>query len=97
MRKHHDRIPYLHLKSVDQKIQKRVTQEHIPFAKAVEIGLFCEPSRGAVDFLAFRDVLDEINFHGWAIVEQDMYPCPFDRPLPIAKRTRKYLRDVGIG
>jgi inosose dehydratase len=97
MRKHYDRIPYLHLKSVDREIQKRVAEERIPFAKAVEIGLFCEPSRGAVDFPAFREVLDKVNFHGWAIVEQDMYPTPFDRPLPIAKRTRKYLREVGIG
>jgi inosose dehydratase len=30
-------------------------------------------------------------------VEQDMYPTEFDKPLPIAKRTREYLRTVGIG
>jgi inosose dehydratase len=97
MKKHHERIPYLHLKSVDRDIQRRVISERIPFAKAVEIGLFCEPARGAVDFLAFRDVLDRVNYRGWAIVEQDMYPTSFDRPLPIAERTRMYLRDIGIG
>jgi len=97
MRKHHDRIPYLHLKSINPEIQKRVAAENIPFAKAVEMGLFCEPALGAVDFLAFREVLDRVDYHGWAIVEQDMYPTPFDRPLPIAKRTRKYLREIGIG
>ena len=32
-----------------------------------------------------------------AIVEQDMYPAPFDKPLPIARRTREYLRGIGIG
>ena len=36
------------------------------------------------------------NLDGWAIVEQDMYPTPFDKPLPIAKRTRAYLREIGI-
>ncbi len=46
---------------------------------------------------AFRDVLRDINYQGWAIVEQDMYPAPFDKPLPIAKRTRAYLREIGIG
>jgi inosose dehydratase len=97
MRKHHERIPYLHLKSINPDIQKRVAAENIPFAKAVEMGLFCEPALGAVDFLAFREVLDRVDYHGWAIVEQDMYPTPFDRPLPIAKRTRKYLREIGIG
>ncbi len=59
--------------------------------------MFCELSKGAVDILAFRDVLQQINYAGWAIVEQDMYPAPFDKPLPIAKRNRAYLREVGLG
>jgi inosose dehydratase len=59
--------------------------------------MFVEPSEGAVDFLAFRDVLHDINYNGFAIVEQDMYPVAFDKPLPIAKRNREYLRSIGIG
>jgi inosose dehydratase len=97
MRKHHARIPYLHLKSVDRDIQRKVEREKIPFGKAVAIDMFCEPSKGAVDFIALRDLLREINFNGFGIVEQDMYPAPFDKPLPIAKRTRQYLKDIGIG
>jgi inosose dehydratase len=97
MRKHHARIPYLHLKSVDREMQTKVEKEGIPFAKAVEMDMFCEPSKGAVDFEAFRDVLKEIDYEGCAIVEQDMYPAPFNKPLPIAKRTRDYLRRIGIG
>ena len=97
MRKHHERIPYLHLKSVDADIQKEVEAEKIPFAKAVGMDMFCEPAKGVVDFEAFRDVLKEVDYEGWAIVEQDMYPAPFDKPFPIAKRTRDYLRQIGIG
>ena len=97
MRRHHDRIPYLHLKSIDLKIQEQVEAEGIPFAEAVKMDMFVEPSKGAVDFLAFRDLLQEIDYNGYAIVEQDMYPAPFDKPLPIAKRTREYLREIGIG
>ncbi len=97
MRKHHARIPYLHIKSVDRDVQRKVEAEKIPFAKAVGMDMFCELSKGAVDFLAFRDVLQDINYEGWAIVEQDMYPAPFDKPLPIAKRNRAYLREVGLG
>lgn len=97
LRRHHQRIPYLHLKSVDQKVQNKVASERIPFALAVAMGVFCEPSHGAVDFPAFRDVLQSVNYQGWATVEQDMYPAPFDKPLPIAKRTRAYLREIGIG
>ena len=97
IRRHHKRIPYLHLKSVDLSVQKRVEAEDIPFAKAVQMGIFCEPSKGNVDYLALRDVLHEVDFSGYAIVEQDMYPAAFDKPLPIAKRTRAYLREIGIG
>lgn len=97
MRKHHQRIPYLHLKSVDPRMQQKMVDEGIPFAHAVAQDMFVEPSQGAVDFLAFRDLLQEIDFDGFAIVEQDLYPAPFDKPLPIAKRTRAYLKEIGIG
>ena len=97
MRKHHKRIPYLHIKSVDATMRQRVKDENIPFAIAVAQDMFCQPSQGAVDFPAFRDLLREIDYSGWGIVEQDMYPAPFYKPLPIATRTRNYLRDIGIG
>jgi inosose dehydratase len=96
-RRHHDRIRYLHLKSVDPQKQEWVEREHIPFAIAVGNDMFCEPDRGAVDFIAFRDALRETDYDGWATVEQDMYPALFDKPLPIAKRTREYLRSIGLG
>jgi inosose dehydratase len=96
-RRHHKRIPYLHLKSVDRQKQVWVEKERIPFAIAVANDMFCEPSRGVVDFAAFRDALKEVGYDGWAAVEQDMYPAPFDKPLPIAKRSRAYLRELGLG
>jgi inosose dehydratase len=97
LERHHRRIPYLHLKNVDPELQARVTPERIPFAKAVEMGMFCEPAKGVVRFERVRDALHRINFDGWVIVEQDMFPTDFDRPLPIATRTRNYLRTIGIG
>ena len=97
LRRHHQRIPYLHLKSVRPDLQRKVAEDNIPFAHAVGMDLFCEPSRGVVDFPALCQVLQEIDYHGYAIVEQDMYPAPFDKPLPIARRTREYLRAIGIG
>jgi len=97
MRKWHHRIPYLHIKSVDADVREKMRQDGMSFADAVGIDMFCELSRGAVDFKAFAEVLREIDYEGVAIVEQDMYPAPFDKPLPIAKRNRQYLRDSGIG
>ena len=33
----------------------------------------------------------------FVVVEQDMYPCDFGQPKPIAQRTYTYLRGLGIG
>ena len=58
--------------------------------------MFTELSEGEVDFQAFCEAWQEFQFDGFAIVEQDMYPCPFDQPLPIAKRNFEYLRQCGL-
>ena len=97
MRRWHQRIPYLHLKSVDGPLRDHVLAERMPFASAVAEGVFVEPARGIVDFAALRDLLRDIGFDGYAIVEQDMYPVAADCPLPIARRTRRYLQTIGIG
>lgn len=96
-RKHHARIPYLHLKSVDAEKRAQVLRDRTPFATAVGEEVFVEPAKGSVDFLAFRDAMRDADFDGFAIVEQDMYPAAPGAPLPIAKRTREYLREIGIG
>jgi len=95
-RAHHDRVSYLHLKSVDAELRDRVLAEGIPFATAVADGVFVEPSRGAVDFAALRDTITQTGYTGFAIVEQDCYPTDFDRPLPIARRTVEYLASLGL-
>jgi inosose dehydratase len=96
MKKHHKRIPYLHVKSCDLKVREKMQRENWPFAKAVSNDIMCEPELGVVDMKAFVEVLESIDFKGWAIVEQDMYPAPFDQPFPIAKRTREYLKVIGM-
>jgi inosose dehydratase len=57
----------------------------------------CEPGLGvpALDDLAAA--LRSLPAGMFVIVEQDLYPCEFDRPYPIAARTRKTLHAAGIG
>lgn len=95
MEKHHARIPYLHIKNCDMDVREKMKQENWAFAKAVSEGVMCEPDIGVVDMKEFFDVLNKIQFSGWAIVEQDMYPAPFEQPFPIAKRTKAYLETLG--
>lgn len=96
IQEHHERLEYMHFKSVDAHVRKEVDRTRAPFAEANALGIFCEPRLGAVDFPALHDLLAELSYDGFAIVEQDMYGVPFDTPLPIAKRTHAYFKEIGF-
>ena len=96
IRKHHGRMPHIHFKNVDGEMLKKCEAEGISVGKASGMGVFCELRDGMVDYTAVRDVLGEVGYSGFAIVEQDMYPAPFDKPLPIAKRALAYLHEIGF-
>ncbi len=97
IRKHHQRLEYLHFKSVDQEMRQAVQRDRTPIAIATAQGLFCEPWRGVVDFVDLRNLLAELSYDSFAIVEQDMYPTEFDKPLPIARQTRAYFKEIDMG
>ncbi|MFJ6697825.1 sugar phosphate isomerase/epimerase family protein [Streptomyces sp. NPDC091272] len=99
LEKYGERIGYLHLKQVAPAVLDRVRDRRLPFGAAVGQGVMCEPPGGVP---ALEPVLQAAQALGarrgtelFAIVEQDMYPCPPDKPLPIARRTRAFLRSCG--
>ncbi|MFJ6938991.1 sugar phosphate isomerase/epimerase family protein [Streptomyces sp. NPDC101132] len=91
-----ERIGYLHLKQVDPAVLAEVRAEQVPFGPAVARGVMCEPPQGVPDLGPVLAAAERLDTPLFAIVEQDMYPCPPDRPLPIARRTRAYLRSCGL-
>ena len=97
IQKHAQRLEYLHLKNVDRHKLAEINTRGVLMEVATAEGVFCEPADGIVDFVRLREALERLNYQGFAIVEQDMYPAPFDKPLPIARRTRAYLREIGFG
>ncbi|MFD3548485.1 sugar phosphate isomerase/epimerase family protein [Streptomyces sp. NPDC058655] len=90
-----ERIGYLHLKQVDPRVLAEVVAQGLPFGPAVARGVMCEPPSGVPDLEPVLAAAQRLGVDLFAIVEQDMYPCPPDRPLPIARRTRAYLRSCG--
>jgi inosose dehydratase len=98
IRRYPDRIGYLHLKQADPAVVEQVKTEDLWFAEAVRRGVMCEPPEGDPDMEALLDAVDRhLEGELFAIVEQDLYPCDPDDPLPIATRTCKYLRQLGVG
>ena len=92
----HTRMPYLHLKSMNGRMLETVRRENLPWGVAVARGVTDEPARGAVDFEGLAAALSDTGYDGYAIVEQDMFPCDPAVPLPLAKRTIAYLRTLGF-
>ncbi len=89
--KYPERIGYLHLKQVDPDIVRQVEAEDLDFPEAVRRGVMCEPPGGVPDMGPVLDAVGDLGRDIYAIVEQDMYPCAPDRPLPVARRTHTYL------
>jgi inosose dehydratase len=92
---HGDRIGYVHLKQVDPAVVDKVNAEGLGFGEAVRLGAMCEPPYGVPEMPPILEALAALNAEVFAIVEQDMYPCAPDQPLPIATRTLDYLRGCG--
>jgi inosose dehydratase len=97
IRKYPDRIGYVHLKQVDLAVRQRVQDEVLSFAEAVRAGAMVEPPLGDPPMPPLLDALADLNKDLFAIVEQDLYPCDPDVPLPIATRTRQYFNGMGVG
>lgn len=93
---HPERIGYVHLKQVDPAVTARVAAEGLSLAEAVRAGVMVEPPTGVPDFGPVVEALAGLDAELFAIVEQDLYPCAFDVPLPIAGRTRDHLRRCGL-
>ena len=89
--KYPERIGYLHLKQVDPDLAARALAEDISFSHAVRMDIMVEPPAGVPDLPEVLHAAEKLPQHLFAIVEQDMYPCTVDRPLPIARRTYTYL------
>lgn len=92
-----DRIGYVHLKQARPEILAQVEAEGLCFAEAVRRGAMCEPPHRAPEMEPLLVALGRLDADFFAIVEQDMYPCDPGAPLPVAKRTRSYFGQLGLG
>jgi inosose dehydratase len=82
---------------MDPQILRQVGEEGLSFAEAVRRGVCVEPPAGVPDMRLISEALHGLDADLFAIVEQDLFPCDFDLPLPIARRTRGHLRACGFG
>ncbi|MDE3078665.1 MAG: TIM barrel protein [Paracoccaceae bacterium] len=96
MRRHIDRITYVHFKSTDAEVKARAIANRTGFYDACGQGIFCHLSKGEVDFPAVRQVLLDAGYQGWCTVEQDCDPTLDVSPVDDARVNREYLETIGF-
>ncbi len=96
MRRHIDRISYMHFKDIDPVVKADAIAKSTGFYEACGQGIFCNLGQGDVDFPAVRQILLEANFQGWCTVEQDCDPTLDVSPIDDARRNRDYLHSIGF-
>jgi len=92
---HANRIWHVHFKDCDPAVAERARSGGLGYLAAVREQLFCELGRGSVDFAAVIAALERLDYGGWIVVEQDVFPG-VGTPLDSARRNREYLRRLGI-
>lgn len=92
-----ERITYVHLKSVDEEVRRRVLAEKLSLAEGVRLGVMCEPWGGVPHMPELLAALAELDRDIYAVIEQDLYPVEPDIPLPIGARTAGYYAGCGLG
>lgn len=90
-----DRIKLMHFKDCDPAIAAQSREQGWDYNESVRQGVFCELGRGDVDFKAILAELRKMNFQGWIVVEQDMYPGR-GSPMEYAVNNREYLKSLGL-
>ncbi|AUQ75244.1 sugar phosphate isomerase/epimerase family protein [Phaeobacter piscinae] len=96
MKRHMDRISYMHFKDIDPKVKADVIAKRTNFYDACGQGIFCNLGEGDVDFPAVRQLLVDAGFSGWCTVEQDCDPTLDPDPVGDARANREYLESIGF-
>lgn len=96
MKRHMDRITYVHFKDIDPKVKANVVANRIDFYDACGRGIFCNLGDGETDFPAVRQLLLDSGYEGWCTVEQDCDPEGDTSPINDAIANRTYLESIGF-
>ena len=94
IRRHSDRIVYLHFKNVDGAVRKRAEEENWGVLKAMMNRVMCDLEDGVIRFPVLRDLLAEIDYNGTAVIEQDMFNASAEEAFETAKRNLQYLQRI---
>ncbi|GLX66564.1 myo-inosose-2 dehydratase [Paenibacillus glycanilyticus] len=75
LRKHYDRIAYIHLKDIRPAVLDEARAEAADFVTCIRKGVFTVPGDGCIDFQPIVSELVERGYDGWAMLEGEQDPA----------------------
>ncbi|MFJ4081735.1 TIM barrel protein [Streptomyces iakyrus] len=96
IRRFGERVGYVHIKQMDPQVLAQVAAEDLSFGEAVRRGVCVSPPAGVPKPADVVAELARLEAELFVIVEQDLYPCAPEVPLPIAVSTREHLAGCGL-
>ena len=92
--RHASRVWHVHFKDCHPQIAAAARANELGYLAAVRSRLFCELGAGAVDFAGVLAALHALQYDGWIVVEQDIFPG-LGSPAESARRNRMFLEALG--
>lgn len=95
LRKHYNRIAYIHLKDIRQAVLDEARAEQVDFVTCIRKGVFTVPGDGCLDFAPiFKELLDR-EYTGWAMLEGEQDPATHNA-YEYAKNALNYIHSLLI-
>ena len=95
LEKYWGRLWHVHFKDFSPGVAEASRKNNWDYFQSVRHGVFCELGKGNVDFAAIKTFLEDKNYNGWIVVEQDVLPG-MGNPKQCAENNRKYLQTIGL-
>ena len=92
-RRYGSRVKHVHCKDIRREVFERVPEENMSFLDAVLEGVFTVPGDGFIDFGSFAQVLAEIGYSGWVVVEAEQDPEKAN-PLEYSRMGHRHLTEA---
>ncbi|WP_127593161.1 myo-inosose-2 dehydratase [Paenibacillus lautus] len=90
LRKHYDRIAYIHLKDIRLDVLEQARLDNCDFVSCIRRGVFTVPGDGCIDFAPINGELVERGYDGWAMLEGEQDPA-LHPAKEYAQRAIEYL------
>lgn len=99
LRRQASRVVHVHCKDVRADVLMRARAEDKSFMAAVMDGIFTVPGDGALDYVALLNMLAEVNYSGWLVVEAEQDPAKA-HPLTYAtlgyRNLTRFAKEAGF-